>query len=59
MKTPERMVHLALSQKAAKILYDATNPDDFEESEDAQRILDAIRRDLTDQIEQPKKKVKK
>jgi hypothetical protein len=51
----ERDVHLLLSQKGAKVLNGALEVF-IEEYEDIEGILAAIRRDLSDQIEQPKKK---
>jgi hypothetical protein len=52
------MVYLALSQKAAKLLYPVLDPEEFEDKGDVREIFTAIRRDLNEQIERPKRKAK-
>jgi hypothetical protein len=57
-KEPERVVHLALSQKAAK-LFVVVIDDAWEfYTEEQQGILHEARADLNEQIEAPKRKKK-
>lgn len=52
---PERMVHLALSQKAARLLGSLIAEAGVNRQPRDQEIVKAIHRDLYEQIEQPKK----
>jgi hypothetical protein len=59
MTKTERMVHLALSQKAARLLKEVIESAilDYDDDEDIGEILTLIHNDLVDQIEEkPKKK---
>jgi hypothetical protein len=52
----ERMVHLALSQKGAKVLLNTIYRARVKITEEGGDIVQAIIIDLDDQIEQPKRK---
>ena len=58
-KAPERVVHLALSQRAAKLLDRLIEQmDGYIEGNEAIKIADAIRADLKEQIEVKRKKTR-